>query len=1746
MMKKLLLAMMMLTMTVSGYSAEEWVDVTNVYMVNPTFASGSTGWTKEGSCGSFGAVNYSCMEFWNGWFRASQTLKGLAPGHYRLSVQAFYRCGDFSEVYPEFAEGIEEVPANVFAENQAEMVSVPVASVFNTVFHPERNFGNNWWSPDGTDFYPNQMATASEAFGQGEYWNVLEFDADGEATVGLECWDYRYSNWCIFSNFRLEYWGDPTANVVATAISMHLGQTTLQQGESTQATITYTPANTSLQRVELYSNNVMVATVGDNGMVLARNPGETTIAANTLDGSGLTATANVSVTAKPTDSDDRDWLDVTDIYLKTPAFDGNDRSGWTTNRGGGNTDTQYGCLEFWNTPWFDLSQELHGLPRGHYRLSVNAYHRYGSPTADLERYCDNKPSALAYLYAGEERQTVREYLSAWLDTDFYEEHPYNPDGYSNADYWHLNNDYHLPNTMWCANNAFSQGLYLNQMEFDAEGDITIGVALDEYTSENWFICDNFRLEYLGEVIVPTAVSLTFADTGTNRTELKAGESVQCLAEISPEGAMVKAMRWESADTKVATVDDNGLVTAVGTGSAVIRLNVTKPDGKTLTGRCKVTVVRDELKTGDLLFNEVMARNIDEYVSPAFNFDGWAELYNNTSADVGLTGFYLSDDAANPTKWRIPVQVGMVPAHGHLVLWFGSDDIAPQNVPFKLDSDGGSLWLSDDNGREIATITYPAATARTSYARTTDGGDVWSLTATPTPGTSNTSATYAEQQLAEPVVDQPSQLFSGQLCVNVAIPAGATLRYTTDGTLPTSTNGETSPTGQFVFSETTSLRFRLFAPGMLPSPVATRSYLLRDREYMLPVVSVVSDPAFLYGSEIGVFAYGPNGRPGNGQSANCNFNMNWQRPVNFSYITADGDMALNQDVSLEVCGGWSRAWNPRAFKLKGNKTVGGQKQLPYPFFTEKPYIRNRTLQLRNGGNDTQCRFLDPALQYMIQTAQIDLDVQSYQPVHEFINGQYIGVLNMREPNNKHYVYANYGWDDDEIDQFEMSPDSGYVQKCGTPDAFEQLVDLSADAALQETYDEICRLLDIDAYANYMAAEMYLGNWDWPQNNVKGFRHRDGGKFRFVLFDLDGSFSTYDSKAPNATVPFESFQAKETYQFDQLYPTSLGRITAPIRFVTLFRNLLRNDQFRRRFIDAYAMMGGSIYEAQRAAQIADLLAANAEPAMQLNGASVYPTANNVKNNLRSRLDYSTGRLMAYAPMQLDGVSAQHVTLTSDVADAQLYVNNMLVPTDRFNGYLFAPATLRAVAPAGYAFQGWVNSAGGNTLIDYGATWSYSDNGSLDGQQWYAANYNARNWNQGQAPFGYGKNGVATEINQSRYWGENHSTVYFRNTFNLSQTPQAGDEFRLDITVDDGAIIYVNGTEAARYNMPDGQVGYDTYAQSYAPGNPDETSIAIAPSLLHRGSNTIAVELHNNAATSTDLYWDARLVQTTSQAGADYVSTDAEMPLPQGNVSLVASFREMTAAEMTQEGITPVRINEVSGSNDSYVNEYGKKGDWVELYNTTSHDIDVEGMYLSDNADTPQKYQLSKAGTRANTVIPAHGHLVVWCDKLATTDQALHASFKISGEGGKVILTAADRSWTDVVSYGLHDATTTIGRYPDGCADVYAMATPTIGHTNLLTSYAQPVNQDDPDKDGIATVAAANGLRICYAAGQLQLRADEASSAVVEIFATDGRLVDRQQVQFAGGMARLSVAHLPAGFYVARATDNNDTRVGCKFMR
>ena len=379
--------------------------------------------------------------------------------------------------------------------------------------------------------------------------------------------------------------------------------------------------------------------------------------------------------------------------------------------------------------------------------------------------------------------------------------------------------------------------------------------------------------------------------------------------------------------------------------------------------------------------------------------------------------------------------------------------------------------------------------------------------------------------------------------------------------------------------------------------------------------------------------------------------------------------------------------PHSFKLKAKNYYDFEKTFKAKFFERKPNKKHKSLFIRNGGNDNNCRIKDAALQQILARSGLYVDYQEWQPVHVFFNGSHYAVLNMREPSNKDYGCSNYGIDTDEMDQFEMSPDSGYVQMRGTDESFLRLVELSTNAADDATYEEICQLLDIDEYINYMAVEFYIGNWDWPQNNVKGFRDVNDGKFHFVLFDLDGSFST--------TTPFSTFFDKENYTFDTLhgydYSTNQSiegkRQTKDIKFVTLFKNMLQNETFRKKFIDTFCIVGGSVYQPSKVSAIVTEMRNYLSQGGYVNPNS---TANDIINRLNASYNSSmANHLKSTSNMKLSVVTRQAVNLSVNVPDAKISINDIDVPYAEFNGYLFAPITLKAEAPEGYRFKGWQNT-------------------------------------------------------------------------------------------------------------------------------------------------------------------------------------------------------------------------------------------------------------------------------------------------------------------------------------------------------------------------------------------------------------------------------------------------------------------------
>ncbi|MBO4550830.1 MAG: CotH kinase family protein, partial [Bacteroidaceae bacterium] len=558
---------------------------------------------------------------------------------------------------------------------------------------------------------------------------------------------------------------------------------------------------------------------------------------------------------------------------------------------------------------------------------------------------------------------------------------------------------------------------------------------------------------------------------------------------------------------------------------------------------------------------------------------------------------------------------------------------------------------------------------------------------------------------------------------------------------------------------------------------------------------------------------------------------------------------------------------------------------------------RQIMIRNGGNDNNSqehgRVRDALTQQVLMSSGFYCDCQDYQPVHVFFNGRYIAQLNLREPNNRYHGYANYGYDDDEMDAFEYS--NGYFQMAGTKQAFNQWKNLAQNCSSQSTYEELKQLIDIDEITNFFAAISYIGCSDWicNNNNVKGYRSLPDGKFRMTLHDQDWGWSNVNG-----------VQLLENSGNNEL--------------LTIYRNMKRgSEDFRRRFVDAYCILYGSVFSKERCLSICDSICRLVEPALAWESKEPWTSYNEQKTRM-SGLTSRTARINSLKNAYGLG-SGMAVKFSANVPGAAFLINGQPVPTGKFDGTLFAPVTLEASAPAGYNFVGW-SKKGNSTVTDIhkGDTWSYWDQGSLDGTNWKTGTVS--HWPQGPTPLGYGKSSIVTTISYGSDSSNKYPTYYFRKNLTVDIDPSSIASLTLNFTADDGFVVYINGTEATRYLLPEGDIFYETYATTYAPDNPDSGTIDLPVNLLHKGTNIIAVEVHNNVPGSTDIYWDAEISYNVT-SGTAIVSRERTLQLDtDADTELQAVFQALHSECLVAAGSPPIVVNEVSANNTVAANEYG----------------------------------------------------------------------------------------------------------------------------------------------------------------------------------------------------------------------------------
>ena len=498
---------------------------------------------------------------------------------------------------------------------------------------------------------------------------------------------------------------------------------------------------------------------------------------------------------------------------------------------------------------------------------------------------------------------------------------------------------------------------------------------------------------------------------------------------------------------------------------------------------------------------------------------------------------------------------------------------------------------------------------------------------------------------------------------------------------------------------TVVRARLMKPGALPGPIVTHTYFITPAgtsRYPLPVVSLALDDESLFGYERGIYVAGidfDQWREGTTAGPSLPLPANYnrrgeanERPVHFELFVPGEGRAHAQNLGVRMNGGWSRAWQMKTLRLYANDAYDDADWLDYPLFpglkgrgTGQPISSYRRFLLRNSGNDFGATMMrDAFIQALF--APLGVDHQAYRPVAHFINGEFWGLINLRERIDRFYVQSHYGVNESDV----VVLNNNAVVEEGLPSDRDEYLALreyirTHDMTVPEHYAYAAERIDFDNLILYFVAQIFSANTDWPHNNIDYWRARTpnlspaaprghDGRWRWVLFDADYGFAnaSHDTLAA-AVTPSDDWQR-----------VILGK-------------LLNNPAFRQRFINAFADHLSNTFTTTRANTLADSMRAVIAPlytehAARWRNSDPNPSVTFLKNFVANR-----GPQMRTLLANRYGLGATVNITVQNPNPAQGSVRlNTLTSNSSITGayYPTVPVTVTALPAPGYIFSGWLN--------------------------------------------------------------------------------------------------------------------------------------------------------------------------------------------------------------------------------------------------------------------------------------------------------------------------------------------------------------------------------------------------------------------------------------------------------------------------
>lgn len=545
-------------------------------------------------------------------------------------------------------------------------------------------------------------------------------------------------------------------------------------------------------------------------------------------------------------------------------------------------------------------------------------------------------------------------------------------------------------------------------------------------------------------------------------------------------------------------------------------------------------------TSPLVINEVMVYNDSYNRQPDGEYYDWVELKNVSEEPIMLAEYYLSDDKDNPMLWRLPERY-LDPGALLVVHCSDNSDLSTSDTVhsnFSLNSTSERLYLTSAAQQRVTDYVWLHDIFKDWTVGRMDGQSGFFYLSSPSPWSGNRGNAYRY------ISDQPVSLgedgiYNDVTSVSVELEGSGRIFYTTDCSRPDESSAEyTEP---ITLDKTTVIRAINVQDGAAPSRAITLSYIINEN-HTLPVLSLSTDsPSTFSGIYYGKRKY-------------------YEIPANISYFE-DGS-SFNIDCGLKMKG-WTSLENPKKSMGVSFRGCYGDDMLDYDIFGSD-VTEFSSLSIRAGQDYPLAIIRNELFQELCLEMGDNVPTQNSKYCILYLNGSYYGIYCLKEDFSKQYYASHKGVNKSDVTMLK-SPVA--LSSAVYQEVYQFCRD--NDMSLDENYDHICSVLDIDNVVDWFLIEGYTANSD-VNGNMRYFKLNDGGKWQIAFYDLDWTFNYASNCFTNITDSNREVQVSQ-----------------------LINRLLTNARFREQLLSRYSELVSTTLSNEHVLAKIDELQALLEP-------------------------------------------------------------------------------------------------------------------------------------------------------------------------------------------------------------------------------------------------------------------------------------------------------------------------------------------------------------------------------------------------------------------------------------------------------------------------------------------------------------------------------------------------------------------------